>query len=86
MGWQIILKDNNKFAVWSTGVDDFILDDATKDEVIDFFAEAAYESSIASTTDLINRILSGLNPYFQFKLTYKEAVKLKEEIRSVQET
>ena len=36
MGRQIIEQPNGKYAIWSTIVDDFILEDITVEEYIEF--------------------------------------------------
>jgi len=78
MGRQIILKDNGKYAIFSTVVDDFLLDEATEEEVIEFFIEDAKDTVIHRISSLIDALKMGKNPYFQFKLTYNEAKKLLE--------
>jgi len=39
MGQQIIKKDDGKYAIWSTIVDDFLVDYATKEEIIEYLRE-----------------------------------------------
>ncbi len=46
MGRRIIKKDNGLFAVWTTICDDFLMDDATKKEVIEYLSEDAKQRAI----------------------------------------
>ncbi len=43
MGRQIIKQPNDKYAVWSSVIDDFIIINATPDELIEGFIEEAKE-------------------------------------------
>ena len=44
MGRQIIKQPNDKYAVWSSVIDDFIIINATPDELIEGFIEEAKET------------------------------------------
>ena len=45
MGQRIIKKDNGLYAVWTTICDSFLMDDVTKEEVIEQLSEWAKEDA-----------------------------------------
>jgi phosphopantetheinyl transferase (holo-ACP synthase) len=80
MSRQIIKKDNGKYAVWSTIIDDFIVDDWTKEAIIKAFGKEAKTKKIKETTDIFEELENGGKPYYQFTITYKEALKTRKEV------
>lgn len=76
MSHQIIKQPDGRYAIWSTIVDNFIVTNADRKQVIDYFVNREKE-------DLINRLNKDLNlidanksekVYYQFALTYEEAL------------
>lgn len=57
MSHEIIKQPNGLFAVWSTIIDDFVMVDATPEDIINDEVEMAREKS----TKEINEIVSALN-------------------------
>jgi hypothetical protein len=43
MGWQIVKQPNDLWAIWTTIADGFILEDATEEELVEYWAEADAE-------------------------------------------
>ena len=72
MGRQIIKQPNDQYCIWSSIVDDLLLVNATKKDVIDWFAEDAANRVIANVTVTIETLDKGENPYFQFKKEWNE--------------
>ena len=48
MGRRIIKKDNGLYALWTTVCDDFLLDDVTQEEVVEYMSEQAKEDMIVN--------------------------------------
>jgi len=75
MGQQIIKQPNGKYALWSYIVDDFVLLDATPEEIIK--ARIKTESRIIERS--VMRVIEGLNygeeVYGRFTKTFEEAIK-----------
>lgn len=73
MGRQIIKQPNGLYAIWSTVVDHFVLYDATADEIVD---EAIRENSPTreGVLKVIEELNNGGKPYYQFTMTFKEAI------------
>ena len=55
MAHQIMEQPNGKFAIWSTIVDNFILLNATEEEIECCFASIAAEDSIRNTKYIFER-------------------------------
>jgi hypothetical protein len=75
VGHQIIKQPNGFYAVFSSIVDDFILLDATPDEII----EDEVADARRTITEYVRRKVAALNrgekPYYQFTMTWKQALK-----------
>jgi len=84
MGHQIIQQPDGHLCVWSTVVDDFIITDATADELADYYAKDAAAKARKDTKRLTEAVLAGRarEVYYQFTKTYDEAT---ERRRSVHE-
>jgi len=84
MGRQIILKNNGKFAVWSSIVDDFIFDDITKEEYIEFRKKEECERIEKDLLDIFISLAEGEpeRNYYQFVMSYEDACKLRDEIHN----
>ena len=75
MGHQIIQQPDGKLAIFSTGVDSWIVMDATPDEIADYYAERAAADARRSARNTLNRVLAGKprEVYCQFAMTFDEA-------------
>ena len=75
MTHQIIRQPDGRLAVFSTGVDDWIIADATSEELGDYYAERAAKDARKSALDTCDKVLSGnaRKVYYQFAMTYEEA-------------
>lgn len=74
MGHQVIIQPDGLLSVFSTGVDGFVYIDATDQELIEFYAEKSKQESIRHTTELIESLRAGKNPYYQFAISYEDAL------------
>ncbi len=75
MGHQIIKQPDGKLCVFSSFNDNIILADATAEELSDWYAERAARDARRETKRLTDMVLAGeKRPYFQFTMTYAEAV------------
>lgn len=74
MARQIIKQPNNMYSIYSSVPDAFIQQDLTKQEVIDFCVEEAREKEKQQLVDLFDKIENNKRPYYQFTLTYEEAL------------
>ena len=45
----LVKREDGLYAIWSTVVDDFIVDEATKEEVFEVYKEWALEEAIKET-------------------------------------
>ena len=72
MGHQIIKQPNGLFAVWSTIVDNFILTDATPEELI----EDEMKSRREDVEEQIQKIVKTLNECRRYRhfMTWDEAI------------
>jgi len=73
MGHQIIQQPDGKWAVWSTIVNDFIIEDATRAELIADRVSAACLDAIASVEKICDSLQAGGKPYHNRTMTYQEA-------------
>ena len=81
MGHQIIKQPNGKFAVFSSIVDDFIMYEATREDII----ELELEDSKERITREVDRVLEELKstnprPYYQFTRTWEDALQTIKEV------
>lgn len=80
MSRQIILKENNEIAVWSSVVDDFVFEGNIKE-----YIKIREKKAIKETNKNINKIYmqlkKGRTPYHNFQMTYEEACKLRDDIK-----
>lgn len=72
---QIIKQPNGLWALWSSIVDNFVLTDATEQDLIDYFVEREKEQWTAIIKDKISKLNRGVKAYWQFTMTYEEAMK-----------
>jgi hypothetical protein len=74
MGHQIIKQPDGLFAIFSSYTDTWIVYDATRQDVIDYYVEKAREDAERGVT----RILAAVEEdprkaYYQFTMTFEEA-------------
>lgn len=75
MGHQIIVQPDGLLSVFSSVVDGFIYTDATDEELVNWYADAARAEIAQNTQTLIWDVRIKEKPYYQFTLTYEEALK-----------
>ncbi|MDP3910719.1 MAG: hypothetical protein Q8Q14_10035 [Gemmatimonadales bacterium] len=73
MGGQIIQQPDGRYAVWSSIVNDFVLLDATPEQIIEGRVQASREGHEAQVRRVIKKLAAGEKPYFQFTMTWEEA-------------
>ena len=84
MSRQIIIKDSNTIAVWSTIVDNFVFEGTLKDYKRVRAERASYQ--VREEIDKIyNDLNNGLKPYYQFQMTYEEACQTRDEVHGEKE-
>lgn len=74
MGHQIIKQPDGRYAVFSSFTDQWVMWDATAEDLERYYAEKASNEARERTRDLIGRIER--NPrraYYQFTMTFEQA-------------
>jgi hypothetical protein len=79
LGRQILKQPDGEFAVWSTNSDSIIIYDATEADIVTYFLERDVRDSIAATMKIIDELEAGEKPYYQFTMTWEQALKEHEE-------
>lgn len=76
MGRSVVKQPNGKFALFSSIVDDFVLVDATKQELIDSDIEEARERITAQYDDMFEFLDKGETPprYVASTMSWEEAM------------
>lgn len=76
MSHQIIRQPDGRLCAFSTNVNDFVILDATPEELIDYYATQAADDARKRTRRLIAAVLENRarDVYYQFAMTYDEAV------------
>lgn len=74
MGQQIIKQPNGLYCVYSSIVDDFVITDASPEEIIGHWSEIERDKITAKVKDIVSEINAGGKPYHQFTMTFEEAV------------
>ena len=74
MGHQVIKQPDGLYAIFSSVVDSWIVYDATRQDVIDYYVEQAEKD----TREKVRRILDAVDDdprkaYYQFAMTFAEA-------------
>jgi serine/threonine protein phosphatase PrpC len=75
---QLILKSDGSFALWSDGIDDFVADGFTAEQYIEWAVQQAAKEALHNAHQLIDELRRGGNPYYQFKMTYEQCVRMRE--------
>ena len=79
MGYQIIKQPDNQYAIFSSFSDTFVALSQTREEVFNFFMEIERERLTYSLDNLFAKIDADKPAYYQFTLTWDEAVKMHQE-------
>ena len=79
MGWQIVKQPNELYAIWSTVVDDFIVTDGTKDKIIEYWAQDAYNDGKRNASQYIEDIESD-RPKHRLQYDYEYCLELRAEV------
>jgi hypothetical protein len=74
MGSQIIKQPDGKYAIFSSSSGQIEMWNATAEEIIEDFAEAAARSARRSAQDQIAKIDAGEKTHYQFTMTWEEAM------------
>ena len=72
MGHQTIKQPNNRYALWSSTIDNFLLINATPEEIIEYKVKA-FKKEI---TEQVNKIVEGEKPFQSFTLTFEKAIEI----------
>jgi hypothetical protein len=74
MGHQVIKQPDGRYAIFSSVVDSWIVYDATRQDVIDYYVEKAAEDARRSATRTLDLIEEDpRKAYCQFTMTFAEA-------------
>ena len=74
MGQQIIRQPNGKFAVFSTIVDSLVGADLTRKQLVERLDARAHADNVRHVREVTQMIAKGKPAYFQFTMTWDEAV------------
>ena len=85
MGWQIIKQPNGKYAVWSGITDSFHYFNLTPKQTLGIFLRAQKERHDEERQELKNKIPviidaldAGSKPYYQFTMSWDDALEMME--------
>lgn len=67
MSHQIIKQPNDKFALWSTIVEDFLLTDCDPDDIIEYEIDCAKEEIKEENMRIINGLKSGKQGHYSWE-------------------
>ncbi|MFF2531267.1 hypothetical protein ACFVS2_20405 [Brevibacillus sp. NPDC058079] len=88
MSWQILKSPDDKYCIWSTIVEDLIFYDMTADDIFMEYKKKFGEENEKKARKIVEQLNAGEKPYFQFTLTFEEAMeqrtwnKSEEDLRS----
>lgn len=74
MGKQIVKQPNGLYAVWSSVVDDFVLLDATPDDIVNESVNEYRQQMATNVLRVIQELDAGHKPYCQFQKTWQECL------------
>lgn len=77
MAHQIVKQPDGRYAVWSTIVDDFVIENATPKEIADTWAKEEADRVRNRVDEIVAQLDQGGKPYHQFTKTYGEFVQLR---------
>ncbi len=69
-----LLCEPDLYCIWSSIVDDFIAFNATEEQIIEFFVAEARNNIIRKVKSACHELQCGEKPYFQFTMTFAEAI------------
>lgn len=75
MSRQIIKQPNGLYAQWSSVVDDFVMIDATPEDIIEDLLADERDNITARVHKIVADLDRGDKPYYQFTMTWNEAVR-----------
>lgn len=84
MSHQVIKQPNGRYCVFSSIVDNFILINCTKQDLVDYYMEKETENVKNAVDRMVSRA-EGKTPPNQFTKTYDEALKFIGEIHGKEE-
>jgi hypothetical protein len=76
VGTQIVCQPNGKYAVWSSVVDDFVLLDATPEDIIDDWSATEVQRITEHVCNIVAALARNEKPYYQFTRSFEECVKI----------
>lgn len=74
MGQQIVKQPNGQYAVWSSVVDDFVMVDASPQDIIADQTKDAHERIYQQVQQVVRDLDAGGKPYHQFTRSFDECV------------
>lgn len=74
MGIQIIKQPNGLYAQFSSVVDDFVMYDATPEDILADWIEDAKRNYGEKLDKIIKQLEAGEKPYYQFTMTFDDAI------------
>ncbi len=80
MARQIIKQPNGKYCLFSSIIDNVIVYDATKEEIIDLLIEEQKKEITMDVNRQIEKLENGSLPYSPFRLSYED---MKERIKDI---
>ncbi|MGI5223039.1 hypothetical protein [Nocardia sp. CA-290969] len=78
MGYQVIRQpDTDLFGIFSSNTDTFVMWEATRDEVVEFFVEEATQRARRDAERVVGLVEAGKSrdAYYQFALSWDDAVR-----------
>lgn len=82
MARQIIKQPNGLYAIWSTIIDDFVYENITIKEYIKILIKETKKRTKINIAEIVAQLDNGEKPYYQFTMTYKEALDYKKEVHN----
>lgn len=82
MGHQIIKQPDGQLAVWSSNVDDWIVYDATADELVELYVSEAADRARQTIRETVTAVEADEpeRVYYQFVMTFDEAQAMRAEV------
>ena len=76
MSRSVVKQPNGLWAMWSSIVDDFLIIDATEEEIIEWSAQDRYEAEKEEMTEIIEALKAGRR-HRRSWISWKEALRTK---------
>jgi hypothetical protein len=74
MGMQVIKQPDGKYALFSSFSDTICAYDQTRRQIISIFMKRAAKDARSNTERILDELDGGKKPYYQFTMTWAEAV------------